>query len=126
MSSSGPQRASRSRGVLSALLIVLGSLTLLAGGLTLYVREEILDTSAFAGRAADALSQGAVKRVAAREIAVQLVEPGFPDLVAARPAIESAVSIALGSGALRPAVRLAAAHAHRLLFDRGGGNAVFD
>src|SRR5438046_1856194 len=99
MSSSDPKRASRSRSVVSAVLVVLGSLTLLAGGLTLYVREEIVDTSAFSGRAVDAISEPGVKRVAAREIAVQLVEPGVPDLVAARPAIESGVSIALGTRA---------------------------
>jgi hypothetical protein len=126
MSSSGLQRASRSRSVLSTALIALAAITLLAGGVTLYAREEILDTSAFAGRAVDAIRQPAVNRVAAREIAVQLVEPGFPDLVAARPAIESAASIALSSTVLRPAIRLAAEHTHRLLFERGGGNAVFD
>jgi hypothetical protein len=125
MSSSGLQRARRSRGALSAGLIVLAAVTLLAGGLTLYVREEILDTSAFAGRAVDAIRQPAVRAVASREIAVQLVEPGVPDLVAARPAIESAVGVAISSGLLRPVVRLAAEHAHRLLFERGG-NAVFD
>src|SRR4030088_1039896 len=108
MSSSEPQRARRTRSVASAALGVLGSLAVLAGGLTLYVREEILDTSAFAGRAVDAIRQPAVKRVVSREITVQLVEPGVPDLVAARPAIETAVSIALGSGALRPAIRVAA------------------
>jgi hypothetical protein len=125
MSSSGLQRASRSRSALSAGLIVLAAVTLLAGGLTLYAREEILDTSAFAGRAVDAIRQPAVRAVASREIAVQLVEPGVPDLVAARPAIESAVGIAISSGLLRPVVRVAAEHAHRLLFERGG-NAVFD
>jgi hypothetical protein len=125
MSSSGLQRASRVRSVLSAGLIALAAIMLLAGGLTLYVREEILDTSAFADRAVDAIRQPAVKSVASREIAVQLVEPGVPDLVAARPALESAVGLAISSGLLRPVVRLAAEHAHRLLFERGG-NAVFD
>jgi hypothetical protein len=125
MSSSELQRASRSRSALSAVVIVFAAITLLAGGLTLYVREEILDTSAFASRAVDAIRQPAVNAVASREIAVQLVEPGVPDLVAARPAIESAVGIAIRSGLLRPVVRVAAEHAHRLLFERGG-NAVFD
>ena len=89
------------------------------------MREEILDTSAFAGRAVDAIRQPAVNAVASREIAVQLVEPGVPDLIAARPAIESAVGIAISSGLLRLGRAAAAEHAHRLLFERGG-NAVFD
>ena len=119
-------RARRAREVLGVVGAVLASLTLLAGGVTLYVRKEIVSTSAFVDRAVDAVHQPVLQRVIAREIAVQLVEPSLPDAVAARPVIESAVRLVIGSEPFVPVIRLAAEHGHRLLFERNGGNAVFD
>ena len=118
--------ASRARDVLSVVMVVLASLALLAGGVTLYVREEIVNTSAFADRAVDAIHQPVMQHVIAREITVQLVEPSLPDAAAARPVIQSAVKLVIGSEAFVPVARLAAEHGHRLLFERNGGNAVFD
>ena len=126
MSASGPQKGGRIRGIVSVVLIVAATLTAIAGGLTLYVREEIIDSSAFADRGVDAITQPALKTVVAREITVQLIEPGVPDLLAARPVMESAVQIALGSGVLRPAIHVAVENGHRLLFHRSSTNAVFD
>ena len=120
------RRGRRARHVVSVALVALASLTALAGGLALYVREEIVDTSAFADRAVDAVHQPVLQRVLAREIAVHLVEPSVPDAVAARPVIESAVKLVVGSEPFGPVIRLAAEHGHRLLFERNGGNAVFD
>jgi hypothetical protein len=124
------QRAARqvsgARSVLSVVVVLLATLATLAGGVALYVHEEIVNSSAFAERAVDAVHQPGVQRVLAREIAVQVVEPGLPDLVAARPAIESAAKLVVGSRQFDPVIRLAAEHGHRLLFERNGGNAVFD
>jgi hypothetical protein len=123
----GPaRRASGARNVLSVVVVLLATLAALTGGLALYVREEIFNSSAFAERAVDAVHQPGLQRVVAREIAVQVVEPGAPDLVAARPAIESAAKLVVGSQQFAPLIRVAADHGHRLLFERNGGNAVFD
>jgi hypothetical protein len=119
-------RPRRLRGVTSVVLIVLASLSAAAGGVALYAREEVVNTDAFVDRAADALQQPTIQRVVGREITVQLLEPALPDAVAARPVIQSAVKLAIGSEPFRAVFRLAARHGHRLLFDRGGGNGVFD
>lgn len=114
------------RDATSVALLVLASIALLIGGVTLYVREELLDSSAFADRAVDAVHQPYVRHVVAREITVRILEPALPDLIAARPAVESAVDIAVGSKPFTPLIRLAAQHGHRLLFQRQGANVVFD
>ncbi len=119
------RRGSRLRGILSVLLIVLASLAALTGGVALYAREEITSRAAFAQRAVDAVHRPAVQQVVAREITVQLLEPALPDAVAARPAVESAIRLVIGSTPFAPAIRLAAEHGQRLLFERHGGNAVF-
>ncbi len=125
-SKSGPQALlNRSRGAISVTLVILASIAALVGGVVLYAREEIVSTPAFVDRTADALQQPFVQGVVSREITVQLLEPAFPDAVAARPVVQSAVKLAVGSSQVNPLFRLAATHAHRLLFSRGG-NAVFD
>ncbi len=125
-SKSGPRALlNRSRGAISVTLVVLASIAALVGGVVLYGREEIVSTPAFADRAADALGQPQVQGVVSREITVQLLEPALPDALAARPVIQTAVRLAIGTPAFRSVFRLAAVHAHRLLFSRGR-NAVFD
>lgn len=118
-------RLKRSRGAISITLIVLASISALVGGVVLYAREEIVSTPAFVDRAADALAQPHVQGVVSREVTVQLLEPALPDVVAARPVIQTAVKLAIGTPAFQSVFRLAAVHAHRLLFSRGG-NAVLD
>ena len=107
-------------------LVVLASVAALVGGVTLYLREEVLDSHAFADRAVEALHQPTVRHVVAREITVQVIEPSFPDTLAGRPVISTAVRIAVTSPPFARVFRLAALHGHRLLFQRNGGNAVFD
>jgi hypothetical protein len=127
--SEGPARngsQSRARSGLSLALVVIASLLALVGGVTLYLREEVLDSHAFADRAVEAVHQPTVQHVLARRITVQLIEPGFPDLIAGRPLISSAVRVAVTSKPFARVIRLAALHGHRLLFQRNGGNAVFD
>ncbi len=115
----------RSRGAISVTLVVLASIAALVGGVVLYAREEIVSTPAFADRAADVLAQPQVQGAVSREITVQLLEPALPDAVAARPVVQTAVRLAIGTPAFRSVFRLAAVNAHRLLFSRGR-NAVFD
>ncbi len=119
-------RWTRLRSVTSVALLVLASLSVLVGGVTLYVREEILNSSAFADRAVNAVHQPVLQYVVAREIAVQLLEPAVPDAIAARPVIVSAVELAVRSKPFAHVIHLAAEHGHRLLFQRKGGNALFD
>jgi hypothetical protein len=119
-------RASRSRGALSVALVLVATLAALMGGVALYVRSEIVDASAFAGRAVDALHQPTMQRVLSREIVVQLIEKSSPDLVAARPVIESVAQTVIASQPFAQVFRLAVEHGHRLVFERRGGNAAFD
>src|SRR5947209_4730320 len=107
-------------------LVLVAAVLALVGGVTLYLREEVVDSQAFADRAVEAVHQPTVQHVVARQITVQLIEPGFPDLVAGRPVISSAVRVAVTSAPFAHVIRLAALHGHRLLFQRNGGNAVFD
>ena len=55
------------RGTLSVALIVATALLALTGGVALYLREAIVDSDAFAGRAVSALDREPVRRVVARE-----------------------------------------------------------
>jgi hypothetical protein len=107
-------------------LVVLASVLTLIGGVTLYLREEVLDSHAFADRAVAAVHQPTVQHVVGRRITVELIEPGFPDLLAGRPLISSAVRTVVVSKPFERVIRLAALHGHRLMFQRTGGNAVFD
>jgi hypothetical protein len=116
----------RTRAVLAGLLVVLATILAVAGSLTLYARQEIVRSSAFADRAVNAAKQPGLQHVIAREIAVQVIEPSAPDAIAARPVITTAVRIAVGSKQFTPLIRIAAQHGHRLLFERHAGNAVFD
>ena len=106
-------------------MILLAGPVAVFGGVVLYLREEVLDSQAFAARAANVISQSTMSRVVAREIVVQVVEPAQPDLIAARPLIEDGLTQVIRADAFRPVARLAAEHGHRLLFEQGS-NAVFD
>jgi hypothetical protein len=116
----------RARGVLTGVLVLLATAAAVVGGVALYARQEVVSNSAFADRAVDAVREPGLQHVIAREIAVQVIEPSAPDAIAARPAITTAVRIVVGSRQFAPLIRVAARHGHRLLFERGAGNAVFD
>jgi hypothetical protein len=118
--------ADRSRGALSVALVLVATVAALMGGVALYVRSEIVDSSAFAGRAVNALHQPTMQRVLTREIVVQLIEKSSPDVVAARPVIESVGQTVIASQPFAQVFRLAVEHGHRLLFERHGGNVAFD
>ena len=73
MSDAASTHPSRVRRLLSLALILLAGPVAVFGGVVLYVREEVLDSQAFAVRAADVVSQPTMSRVVAREIVVQVV-----------------------------------------------------
>jgi hypothetical protein len=84
------------------------------------VREELLDSHAFADHTVSALAREPVRRVVAREIVVQAIDRSSPDLIAARPVITSVVETAVDTPQFRGLMRIVAEQAHRLLFHRGG------
>jgi hypothetical protein len=117
-------RARRARSAASIVLTLVAVVAILVGGACLYVRDELLDSQAFADRTVSALSREPVRRVVAREIVVQAIDKSSPDLIAARPVITSLVEAAVAARQFRGLMHTVAEQAHRLLFDRGG-NVVF-
>jgi hypothetical protein len=114
------RRSPRARSALSIALAVLAAAALAIGGACLYTRAEILDSHAFADRTVAALGHEPVRRVIAREIVVQVIDQGSPDLLAVRPLLNSLVEAVVATPQFRGIVRLAAKQGHRLLFERGG------
>jgi hypothetical protein len=108
------------RDVLAVVLGALAALAAVAAIVTLYLRDEVANRDQFADRATAALKDPTVRDVASREIVVGLIERGSPDLVTARPLLETAVGAVVGTDAFRGLVRGSALQAHSLLFDRGG------
>jgi hypothetical protein len=101
-------------------LAILAATAVFVGGTCLYVRQELLNSTAFADRTSAALAKGAVRRVVAREIVVQVIDRASPDLLAARPVITSVVETVVAAPQFRAIVHTVADHAHRLMFDRRG------
>jgi hypothetical protein len=107
------------RDFLAVVLAVLAAVATVAAIVALYLRFEIADSGQFADRAVAALEEPAVRQVASREVVVGLIERGSPDLVSARPVLESAVQAVVATDPFRRLVRVAALQGHHLLFDRG-------
>jgi hypothetical protein len=107
-------------------LIVLATVLAVGGGVVLYVRQELVNRGAFADRATAALRADPVRRVVATELVVQVIDRGSTDVISARPLLQSVVEFLVSAPPFQPVVRIAADHAHRLLFARQGGNAAFD
>jgi hypothetical protein len=116
----------RLRQTASVVLIVLAGVLLVAGTVTFYARDQIIDREAFADRAVAALQDDGVRTVVGREIVVYLVERGSTDLVAARPLLESVVGTVMQSEPFRRVFRSAAVETNRVFFVRGRENALFD
>ena len=113
------------RGTLSVALIVVATALGVAGGVSLYARQQLIAPHPFADRATDALQRDAVRRVVAREIVVQLIDRGSTDLISARPVIEEVVDFVVASRAFRRVFRTAAINGNRVLFVRDDGNVAF-
>jgi hypothetical protein len=114
------ERSPFARSALSIALAILATVAVVVGGICLYARQELLSSHAFAQRTVAALGHEPVRRVVSREIVVQVIDKGSPDLIAARPVITSAVDVVVATQQFRGLIRLAADQGHRLLFGRGG------
>jgi hypothetical protein len=113
------------RDHLALLLALLAAAATVAAVVALYLKAEIADRDAFADRAVAALEDPAVRQVAARQIVVGVLERGSPDLISARPLLESAVQTIVTTPPFRSLVRTTALQAHSLLFEHGNAF-VFD
>jgi hypothetical protein len=118
--SAGLPRATRTRSITSVLLAILAAAAVLAGGTCLYLRADVLNSHAFANRSVAALERAPVRRVIARELVAQVIKQSSPDLLAARPLLNSVVEAVVATPQFRGVIRLAAEQGHRLLFERGG------
>jgi hypothetical protein len=99
--------------VVCALLSVLA---LAAGAILLYLRVELLDEDGFADRAVEAVRDPQVRATLADRIVSAAIDVE-PDLLSARPLLESAARGAIDTPAFEGLVRAAAINAHRVLFD---------
>ena len=87
------------RDLLARVLVFCAAVLVVAAVVAGYLRYELLSERHFADRAAAALSEPAVRAVLSREITDRVVLRSAPDLVAAKPLIESAVAGIAGSPA---------------------------
>lgn len=85
------------REVVARVLIFCSAVLIVAAVVAGYVRYELLSEDHFADRAASALSEPDVRTVLSQEITDRVVLPSAPDLVSAKPLIESAVAGIAGS-----------------------------
>ncbi len=85
-------RPSKSRGRASAALVAVTAVLLVATALTGYVRSELVDERAFAGRTASALDDPEVRRLLATRMVNGLARSTSSDLLAVRPLLVSAVT----------------------------------
>jgi hypothetical protein len=104
------------RRVLAGVCAALAVLALAAGAILVYLRVELLDERRFADRAVEAVRDPQVRATIADRVVVAAIE-FEPDLLSARPLLESAVRSAIDTPAFEQLVRAAANNAHRVLFD---------
>ena len=93
----GNGEGERGRRRLSLALAVAGAALALIGGVLLYARANVFDADAIAERAEKALSDEQLRLALAQPITDAIIDNGPPELVNARPLIESVVTGALGS-----------------------------
>jgi hypothetical protein len=114
----------RARSVAAGALGALGGALLLAGLLVAYAQVAVVDARGFAARAELARQSPAVRAWLAQKVAVKIEQNAAPDLIAARPLIESVVASALGSDAVRPVYAAAMTGLHRDLLSAGPSGVV--
>jgi hypothetical protein len=104
------------RRVVAGICAALSIIALAAGAILLYLRVELLDEEGFADRAVEAVRDPQVRATLADRIVGTAIEVE-PDLLSARPLLESAARGAIDTPAFEGLVRAAAINAHRVLFD---------
>ena len=107
-------------------LLVLASIALFLGAITLYLRAAVLDERDFADRATATLEDSDVRTVVSTRIVDEAIEQGSAELIQARPLLEASVSAALDTGAFQAVFRQAARNVYTLVFDRDSGSIVLD
>ncbi|ADB48763.1 hypothetical protein [Conexibacter woesei] len=113
------------RQPIAALLAVLAVLCALVGGVSVYVRDQVVDRPTFVDRARDALDRDPVRQAVTSEIAARVRER-IPGALVSSTQLDRAVDAAVSTRAFRRAFRRTAADANRVLFDPGGGTATLD
>ncbi|WP_445149779.1 DUF308 domain-containing protein [Baekduia sp. Peel2402] len=106
-------------------LAVVAAVVAVGAIVALYLKAEIGDRDRFADRAVVALDDSSVRDVVARQIVVGVIERGSPDLISARPLLETAVETVVTTRPFRSLVRTTAQQAHSVLLDHGNAF-VFD
>jgi len=86
------------RTIVARVVVVLAALLIVAAAIAGYVRHELLVADRFSDRATAALKDRDVRDLVAREVTDKVVLKADPDLLAARPLIESVTSGIAGSG----------------------------
>src|SRR4051794_33461730 len=99
-----------------AVLLVLGTIALVAGGLASYAQRAVLDRQAFADRATAALEQDEVRDEVAARLTTREIE-AVPALAPRRPVIEAAIDDVLGDGRFPAVWHAGAEKMHNGLFD---------
>jgi len=101
--------------VAASILVALATIALAVAVLTLYVSVNIFDPDRFADRVTSVLEQPDVREAVASEVAggISKVEP---DLIGARPLLETATEAIAGSPAFEQLLRGAVADLHRTFF----------
>ena len=110
-------RPSKSRGRMSAALVAVTAVLLVATALTGYVRSELVDERAFATRTASALDDQEVRRLLATRMVNGLAASTSSDLLAARPLLVSVVTALVDTPAFRRLFIRAIERRHRGLVE---------
>jgi hypothetical protein len=110
--------SARTRGIAEWTLIVAASTATVLALLVGYVQRAAVNSDQFANRATAALRDESVRSLIAQRVTDDLVLEHAPDLVTARPLIQSVVSSAVGGPAFTGIFRTGVRDVHRALFDR--------
>jgi hypothetical protein len=97
-------------------LLVFGTIALVAGGLALYAQRAVLDRQAFADRATAALEQDEVRDEVAQRLAKREIE-AVPALAPRLPVLEAAIDDVIGDYRFAAVWHAGAEAMHRGLFD---------
>jgi hypothetical protein len=110
-----PAMSSRSRNILSVVLVVLGGVATLCAAAAIYAHNVFVDRNGFANSVTEAVKQPAVSREISVRLGNALVN-AYPDSIAGERVIEDATASLIRSGALDPVVRKSALELHDAVF----------
>jgi hypothetical protein len=114
------------RSIASRALVAIAVVVAVAAGVAGYARYELLDAGPFSDRAVQALRDQDVRDLVGREVTDRVVLDAEPDLVAARPLLESLVSGMVGTGAFQAIFRSGVRRVQAALVDDRPGRLALD